>query len=294
MGSFPPQEATLSTWVCPACAVPCEQRYCTRCGEKRIEPHDLTLAGLLGHAAELLTHVDGRVLRSVKDLFVHPGLLTRAYIEGPRRRYFAPFQLFLLANVLFFLVQAGIGFQTLSNSLSSHIGEHSVGSQVYGPLAKPLLERRLVATGRRLEDYRPVFDHAVRVNAKLLAVVLVLPFALIAVATYPGRRRPLIVHVVFAVHFVAFFLLLSSVLLPLVGLPLGAVLRYTHVPENWDPIISLLLLAILGTYWCLAARRVYRVPLALAGAKTLVLLAALFPTIIAYRFVVFLVTLYTT
>src|SRR4051794_19402285 len=109
-------------WTCPTCREERATHFCGRCGEKRLEHHDLTVAGLVGHAIESLTHVDGRVFRSVRDLVIRPGALTAAYMRGQRRPYFAPFQMFLVANVCFFVLQSALGFQVLSNDLGSHIG----------------------------------------------------------------------------------------------------------------------------------------------------------------------------
>jgi hypothetical protein len=72
-------------WMCPTCREERATRFCGGCGEKRLEHHDLTITGFVGHALESLTHVDGRVFRSVRDLIVRPGALTAAYMRGQRR-----------------------------------------------------------------------------------------------------------------------------------------------------------------------------------------------------------------
>src|SRR5262245_14253272 len=159
-------------WTCPTCRDECATHFCGRCGEKRLDHHDLTVAGLVGHALESLTDVDGRVFRTVHDLVLRPGALTAAYMRGQRRPYFAPFQLFLVTNVLFFVLQSALGFQVLSNDLESHIGTRK-GSQFYSAIARPIAERRLAATGRTSAQYTDVFNHAVRVNAKALVVAMV-------------------------------------------------------------------------------------------------------------------------
>jgi hypothetical protein len=76
------------------------------CGERRLEPRDLTLRGLLERIFHAVTNLDGRTLRTSWDLLRRPGVLTAAYLGGKRKPYLAPFQVFLLANVLFFAVQS--------------------------------------------------------------------------------------------------------------------------------------------------------------------------------------------
>src|SRR5690348_4774806 len=162
------EPAGVDPWICPTCGSSQRSQYCSTCGEKRLGKHDLTLLGIVEHAVESLTHVDGRVFSSIRDLVGRPGTLTVAFMQGRRRPYFAPFQLFLVANIVFFVVQAALGFQVLSNDLASHIGALRGGNQYYSGIARPMLERRLEDTGRTLEQYSDVFNHAVRVNAKAL------------------------------------------------------------------------------------------------------------------------------
>jgi hypothetical protein len=71
-----------------------------QCGERALRPLDLTLRSLFGKLLHATTSIDGRLLRTVARLLRRPGSLTLAYIGGERKPYIAPFQLFLLANVL--------------------------------------------------------------------------------------------------------------------------------------------------------------------------------------------------
>lgn len=84
--------ATSASWRCPSCSATGERAHCAECGEKRPDPHDLTVRHLVAHAVESLTHVDGRFLATYRQLLLRPGALTRAWRDGVRRRFFAPFQ----------------------------------------------------------------------------------------------------------------------------------------------------------------------------------------------------------
>jgi hypothetical protein len=234
------------------------------------------------------------VFRSIRDLVGRPGTLTLAFVLGRRRPYFAPFQLFLVANIVFFVVQSALGFQVLSNDLASHIGALRGGNQFYSATARPIVERRLLETGRTLEQYSDVFNHAVRVNAKALVVLLVPAVALVVFASFPRAKHPLISAAVFALHFVAFFLLLETVMMPLVGIPAGLALRAIGLSRWWDLLTSTLLLAISAAWLYRAYRTVYEARPVGAALRATVLGALLVPLLIAYRLVVFLVTLHTT
>jgi hypothetical protein len=281
-------------WTCPTCREERATRFCGSCGEKCLEHHDLTIAGLVGHALESLTHVDGRVVRSVRDLIVRPGALTAAYMRGQRRPYFAPFQMFLVANVLFFVLQSALGFQVLSNDLGSHIGTWKGSRQHYSAIARPIAERRLAATGRTIEQYTDVFNHAVRVNAKGLVAVMVPLVGLVLLASFPRARYPVTTAIVLALHFLAFFLLLETVLMPVLAIPAGRLLSALALGWLWDPLTSAVLIAICAAWIYKASRVVYGASATSAALKAAAIAGLLIPIIICYRFIVFLVTLYTT
>ncbi len=281
-------------WDCPTCGAGSHTRYCATCGEKRLEPRDLTLRGLFEHVVESITDVDGRVFHSVRDLVARPGALTAAFLRGQRKPYFAPFQMFLLANIVFFFVQSALGFQTLSNDLASHIGTTRTGNQMYSRIGQSLAERRLATSGRTLEEYSPVFNQAVRVNAKALVILMVPAVALLALGSFPRARYPLITSAVLGLHFVALFLLVNAVMMPLLGIPVGLVLSWLGLYYLWDSLLSLVLLGTLAIWVFKAYRHVYVASRAAAAVKAAILIALFLPVLIAYRFVVFVVTLYTT
>ena len=101
---------------------------------------DLTLHQLLLEVFRTLTHLDSRLIRSLRYLLFRPGTLTVAYLEGPRKPYITPFQLFLTANILFFAVQSATTVKVFSAPLASHLQ-----GQDWSPLARQLVTARLAA-----------------------------------------------------------------------------------------------------------------------------------------------------
>ncbi|MEO8849028.1 MAG: DUF3667 domain-containing protein [Casimicrobiaceae bacterium] len=74
--------------------------YCGRCGqETRIALP--TARQFMREAAGRYVAVDGRLWRTLRA-FAHPGLLTREYIAGRRRRYVRPGRLFLVTSIVVF------------------------------------------------------------------------------------------------------------------------------------------------------------------------------------------------
>src|SRR5687768_16563949 len=93
-----------SSDVCSSCAAPLSGRFCAQCGERRIEPGEQTMRHFLRDSLADLASLDGKLLRTLRALIVRPGELTREFMDGRRVLYLRPLQLFLLANLIYFVV----------------------------------------------------------------------------------------------------------------------------------------------------------------------------------------------
>lgn len=262
--------------------------FCATCGERPIRPIDLTLRSLLGKLLHVLTSIDGRLLRTLGQLLRHPGDLTEAFLHGQRKPYIAPFQLFLLANILFFAMQSLTGMNIFGANLDSqlHLQDWSV-------LAQSLVERRVPGGEAGIAAYAPVFDRAVVVNAKSLIILMAMPFAALCALAFFGSRKPFIAHVVFSLHLYTLLLLLFSV--AILGV---ATIRMFGGPgldvPRVDNLISILLLAGFAGYLHIAAGRYFGARGASRAIKVAVLTLCAGALVLGYRFVLFLITLYAT
>lgn len=103
--------------TCANCAAGLKGPVCHRCGQLDDNYHR-PIGALIGQVLEGLFHIDGRLARTVPDLVIRPGKVTRAYLKGARARFIPPFRLYLAASLIFFLlmgVMAG-GFEVRSPS----------------------------------------------------------------------------------------------------------------------------------------------------------------------------------
>jgi len=94
------------SWICPSCKMIVRTPFWGSCGEEPLAPRDLTLRGLAEKVVQALTSIDARAARSAWPLLRRPGQLTRAWMSGIRKAYVAPFQLFLIANLICFALQS--------------------------------------------------------------------------------------------------------------------------------------------------------------------------------------------
>ena len=90
---------------CYNCGTPLRGPFCAVCGQKA-QPLDLTLHDFVHELGEETLHVDGRILASVRQLFMKPGFLTREYFIGHRARWVSPLRLYLLFSLLYFGILA--------------------------------------------------------------------------------------------------------------------------------------------------------------------------------------------
>lgn len=284
--------SAVTPWICPTCGQSCSGKFCSNCGERALHPHDLTLLGLGEEVVEQVTHTDGRIFHTFASLIRRPGELTDSYVRGSRRPVLGPLQVFLIANVIFFGMQSLFHASVFSNPLRQH-----VQGQYYSGLATRLVEARIASLHTTLERYEPAFDHAVIVNAKSLIILMTPPMALLAFLLFYTRRKPFVTHVVFAIHFYAFWLLAFCVAGPViaVGILLFTGLSGVHLESHQlDSVMSYGLFTLAGVYLASAAGRVYGGNRVLRVAKALLLAFTAGVMVIGYRLVVFLITLYTT
>ncbi|WP_129134866.1 DUF3667 domain-containing protein [Luteimonas sp. YGD11-2] len=86
--------------TCENCGTWLQGGYCHLCGQSAHNP-----TRHFGHAVEEIFesfwHLDGRVFRTLRDLFV-PGRVANAYLAGHRVRYIAPLRLFVVLTALTF------------------------------------------------------------------------------------------------------------------------------------------------------------------------------------------------
>jgi hypothetical protein len=275
-------------WTCPTCGQPRNTPYCEQCGEEPPAPKDLTLRGLLEKGLHAVTSIDARVARTAWFLLREPGALTQAWTRGTRRQYVAPFQLFVIANVIFFALQWATGINVFSSTLDSHLHH-----QDWSSLAQSLLAARLDKTRVPLERYAPEFDRAVVLNAKSLIVLMALSFAPLLPLMFMRERRAFMVHVTFALHLYTFLLMLFCAALLAAKASEWLGVGGLDVPVV-DTVLSMVNLAACAAYLYVAIGPVYQATGGTRVVKAVVLALAVAAIVLAYRFALFLITLYGT
>lgn len=237
---LPPNESS----VCLNCGTRLRGQYCGSCGQ-RSRSRLISIWQLLREAFGDLFELDSRLWRTVLPLLARPGRLTRDYLEGRRARYMPPFRTYLVLSVIFFLVAtfnpqgfleiidpdsvptaeeiaqqkeaektAKLAEETAQddeNSLFGDCEEASVSADEDVPewIRKRFTEERIKqiceANNRRGSDN---FVDAIADNIPVALIVLLPLMALVLKLLYPLSRRYFVEHLLFFVHFHAFFFLI--------------------------------------------------------------------------------------
>ena len=88
---------------CLNCGTHVMGRFCHNCGQENLEPKE-TVWHLVSHFFQDVTHFDGKFFKSLKDLLLKPGFLSKEYIIGRRASYLNPVRMYLFTSAIFFLI----------------------------------------------------------------------------------------------------------------------------------------------------------------------------------------------
>jgi hypothetical protein len=217
--------------------------YCANCGERQPGHHDLKVSHFLHELFHEVAHVDGKLFRTLRELIVRPGQLTREYFAGQKQRSVPPLRLFLTLFAV----------QFLAYTAYKPAAVYSVGTflkfDTHGKLAT-LIAHRAAKNHVTPETYQEDVDHRWHRNLSMLQLANVVGMAFALKLLYLRRKRALAEHLVFAAHFLCF-----SYIVSLLIWPIYAVMGFT--PGPMQRALSALHIVINVLYLYFAQRRYY-------------------------------------
>jgi hypothetical protein len=231
--------------------------FCWRCGQEAADFHR-PLRSLAADFLENVLNLDSKLLRTVGPLLFRPGWLTREYLAGRRAPYVRPLKLYLLAALVCFGILA-IWPQGVVRVVVKPSEPGSAASQPRQPASeRDQIDQR--ALGALAESQR--FADAFTTNLPRAFFLLLPAFALLLALLYPRRGTLYLDHLVFALHFHAFALLVMAV----------AILINTRMPTYVAASIGVAAWLWIFVYLFLAMRAVYKDPWWKAGLRFAALL----------------------
>jgi hypothetical protein len=221
---------------CANCGAVLQGAWCHDCGQLAEDFHR-SIWRLMMEAVEGITHLDGRFWTTAPALFLHPGKLTRDYIEGHRASQIPPLRLFLVVLLLVFFIGSVTGGKAeffrmngaedsaARSQTEAQIDRINVDPGDHSQSANNWLRPRLKAVLRDPERFKLVLEGQ---SERFAFLTLPLATLLLSLLFVFQRRFFIFDHTIFALHSLSFQGLLFSV----------SALAGTL----WDPLSSLLLI----------------------------------------------------
>lgn len=303
-----------ATSSCVSCGAPLGGAYCAACGERAPDERIRTLGDFFGDALDVLTNVNGKLLKSLRLLVFRPGFLSAEHARGARVPYMRPVQLFLVANLAFFLWSFVPVFSTpLQIHVWSQGFPHRAVAEAWvrGTVAPEMgaaefrevlaawwtgdaaAETSSAKTIEALRELAARFNVRAELQGRTLVVLMIPMFAL-----WPGllnfRRRPhAIEHLVFATHFMSVLLLLALAQMWVMRGAAASLLAFAGKDASvlLGDVVGSLTLALLLFAWLVpATRRFYRRSWPAAVLQGVAMVMLLLLSVQVFRAVLFFTT----
>lgn len=266
-GASPPLEPA----PCTNCGVGPVERFCAACGQRHVTPQDFTARVFLHDLLSEFVSLDGRFWLTLWTLVRYPGKLAREYFDGRGARYMRPLNLFLLLNLVFFVIQPHTGL------LQWHLRGYMRGLSDAPRLVEKARNERAreaeVAREQRGETPAPpkvesmeLFEsnfEATLQNLKKSMLLLAIPLFSVALAAIYGTRHRVAEHLIFSTHFYAYSVFALTVMIPLIFRGAMVVLRLASAPRtafvalSTESALVVVLFILFGSYLYLGLRRMY-------------------------------------
>lgn len=189
---------------CLSCRSILSRRYCSSCGEKVVQDSDFSLSKIIGEGFNALTNLDNKLFRSVWILIFGPGFLSQEYIEGRRKKYMKPFQLYILSSVFLFILLGDFDI-VLVPSKWFFVERYEWGIQVMD-----LVRSKMLALGMSFEEVKILYDTKVVHYSKIGIIILIPLLAVFSYLTGKKKMPQFGKHFIINIHNFCFILLLLT------------------------------------------------------------------------------------
>jgi hypothetical protein len=267
---------------CKTCGSVLQGAYCHVCGEKRLSQEDKSARRWLGEVFSNLWMLDGKLLVSLKRLLVQPGRFAMDYIQGVRKPYVKPLNLFLIFNLIYFMTP---GFNTFKTNLRTQM----VGLP-YSPLVENVITKQYEPDSMEFEAYRVAYNAKTNEVSKLIIILLAPLLGTLLYALFRSRGIFLSDGFNLALQFWASFICVFLVILPLVTRSAYYLLGSERLAGvNMDIPLTVIMIILSGGYLYAQFSWAERKK-TLLSAKVLLVLISFLPLIFIYRFILFWIT----
>jgi hypothetical protein len=210
-----------------------------------------------------------------------------------RGKFVRPVRLFIVVNIIYFIFLHFYSVTTIVVPLDSQYNQ-----QVYRRVIQPIVDKQIRASHTTFEKFAEKYDEISSEQAKTLVIFMVPMFALILALLYYRKHCYFVEHLVFSLHFYAFFLFLISIgswainALILQGFNVFGYNIHDYVLD-WDSWFTYSEGGLIILYLTVSLRKVYGGKVWLNILRAILLSYGVFFALIAYRFLLFFTTIIT-
>ena len=263
---------------CVNCKTKLEGLYCYCCGEKIVAEKDFTIKKLLEQTLDVFTHLDSKIFLTLKFLLLKPGKLSDAYVKGLRKPFMKPFQIFILINILFFILLSNVDiFRIPSSELFNEI-------DLRGYNISKIVEEKITETNKTKNEIALVYDLKSTLVAKTYVIILIPLLSFVFALLFIREKIQIGKHIIFSTHLFSFLILIIILWLSILML-----LPKIHLDNIYLIKIPLLIIWIL--YMGIAIKQFYKSTWIYTIVSTLIGIIAFMIFIDAYRTVISLYSL---
>ncbi len=265
---------------CTNCNKVYEGNFCPNCGEKRFSSHHLSIGHYAEETVEGLTHFDNKFFRTIKTLVAKPGQLSFDNINGKTVRFLKAFQLFLIINLIIFLLPV---FNVFSLPLDNYVRYTPFTN--YGTVEA--VNKKVAAKKMSYKVYEAEFNEAMHSSSKGYIMVLIPFYALLCAIMFINKKKKVGEHLIFATHFMSFVLVALFLVTILIIGPLEYLVRTNKWNISTDAMAAYTLGTVFFIYLVSAFRKFYQASTVQVILATLVITLSFFPILQVYRMLMF-------
>jgi hypothetical protein len=196
---------------CAKCGAPFEGERCAHCDHDVAVSSRSRRTGVWHELVAAFVESDSRLIRTVGALALAPGELTRALLDGRRRRYFSPSHVALATLALFGVISAVGGLRPRPDRVLT-IGTERTSELPAGLADATVPNLAVDAPPDLVREVATALDYLPVLWLPLMAFGIVAVVA--AVRTFDRRNDS--IEMVFTTHFAAWFVIWWGLLVPVV------------------------------------------------------------------------------
>lgn len=236
---------------CPSCGAKMKGAFCRKCGEKRIVPEkDLSFARFFRISLFHLVHFDSKLLKSFWLLFSKPGFLAHEWTIGRRVLYMKPFQMFVIAGVLFYLfLPTTLAHFSSFVEMEGGYNRQSWITNTFGYDIKTVANEKAAALGTTVDAFENQLRSTAASRSKAFLFVLIPLLGIVIYALFRNKMPWAAPHLILAIYCLAVYVLVD-LFIHAAGWMLGIELTGHQIYTT--------LMASFAIYLTLSLKRAYR------------------------------------